>query len=408
MIEPRSIVRRQRGIRSACLAAIFAPCAIAACDASRRDGASAEIEIVAQGARTQECVRPAGVADNQRFRNYKTFACVIVAVPTRTILRPSLDAATPDPDPGLLTEVVRDSRGRLFTTSKRGEPVHVWDSLGAYVGSVGRRGTGPGEFGEWPLSLFIDDSDTLHVLDSGGRWHVFDSRFKHIRTFSVAPAHRAVTLLPDGSIVVTNAIAGSGSKTAMQVISRDGRSTADVGSLSTGARDKGARLVTSELNQSVWIAPPQGAKQGYALENRNRLGEVLSVVRREVPWFPNDGYSDEPRLPSFRMLHADEEGLLWVAIGVKDPRWRPRKTGESSLERESASTELYDLRIEVIDPKSGNVLASVRHDTIDERVLPPIYPVGQRSRLFWGMTTDSLGQGTLTMYELKLVARDGN
>lgn len=376
----------------------------AACTESVQDGASSEIEILKVGAHVEPCARLSTSDRKEQFREYNAFACRLVAVPTGFAIGPSADGTTPDADPRISTKVVRDSRGRVYTSSAHGDPILVWDSSGRYLAKIGRRGGGPGEFADYGLSLFIDVGDSLHVLDSRGRWQVFDSTFKYVRSFRAARDFGSVTLIPDGPIAFGSAKSWGIPNAMLGFMSRDGAPIGSVGS-TTDAELIG-RPISAAPDGTVWLAPVQGDTTGYVLENWATDRTLRRTIRRDVPWLTAGGYSDEPRLPSFRMLHVDGDGLIWVAVSVKDSRWYPRKPGQSLKEYDRDIATLYDLRVEVIDPKSGIVLASVRFDTGDRTALPPIYPVGQFTRLFWGTNTDSLGQGTLTMYELKLAKND--
>ena len=53
----------------------------------------------------------------------------------------------------------------------------------------------------------------------------------------------------------------------------------------------------------------------------------------------------------------EDPTLLWVAISVADPEWAPRRPQRSSKELIDSQ---YDSILEVIDVKSGSVLASRR------------------------------------------------
>ena len=61
-----------------------------------------------------------------------------------------------------------DSRGRIHLLEPGEYRVVVFDSTGAPVSSMGRRGEGPGEL-EWPLSVSAGDDGFTYVHDGGGR-----------------------------------------------------------------------------------------------------------------------------------------------------------------------------------------------------------------------------------------------
>lgn len=63
-----------------------------------------------------------------------------------------------------LTGVKSDSEGRIFLTDQRALQVHVFGSNGDYITSIGREGSGPGEFqGLW--KIYIDPKDQVITND---------------------------------------------------------------------------------------------------------------------------------------------------------------------------------------------------------------------------------------------------
>ncbi|GEM_PF-3360568 len=75
----------------------------------------------------------------------------------------TLAGATPFQSPyGLAT----DAQGALLVTDQNNHRVAKFDSAGAYIWSIGGRGTGNGQF-QFPRDVCADDSDNLYVLDTG-------------------------------------------------------------------------------------------------------------------------------------------------------------------------------------------------------------------------------------------------
>ncbi len=61
--------------------------------------------------------------------------------------------------------------GELVVLDPGNFRVVVFDSAGTALGSFGRSGEGPGEFGI-PSSLFVDEGGRVHVFDAGSRMHM--------------------------------------------------------------------------------------------------------------------------------------------------------------------------------------------------------------------------------------------
>lgn len=63
-----------------------------------------------------------------------------------------------------ITGVKSDSEGRIFLTDQGALQIHVFDTKGDYLTSIGREGSGPGEFRSlW--KIFIDEKDQVFAVD---------------------------------------------------------------------------------------------------------------------------------------------------------------------------------------------------------------------------------------------------
>ncbi len=83
---------------------------------------------------------------------------------------------------GQIRAIAVDRLGRLYVADTYTTDVRVFDSPGAYVRTLGRRGQGPGEF-IWPSGLIWQDDSTLWVLDNSGnhRYSAYDTSGAHIK-----------------------------------------------------------------------------------------------------------------------------------------------------------------------------------------------------------------------------------
>lgn len=63
-----------------------------------------------------------------------------------------------------ISGVTSDSEGRIFLTDQRALQIHVFDSLGSYITSIGREGSGPGEF-QSLLKTYIDEKNRVFAFD---------------------------------------------------------------------------------------------------------------------------------------------------------------------------------------------------------------------------------------------------
>lgn len=63
-----------------------------------------------------------------------------------------------------INEIKSDSEGRIFLSDQRALQIHVFDPDGDYILSIGRDGSGPGEF-QSLLRIYIDENDQLFAFD---------------------------------------------------------------------------------------------------------------------------------------------------------------------------------------------------------------------------------------------------
>ena len=111
----------------------------------------------------------------------------------------------------------------------------------------------------------------------------------------------------------------------------------------------------------LWVAP----RNAYELANYSVVGPKFEptnrVYRRQAEWFQpwTERSPDGRPRPSIMQIAFGPEDptLLWVAISVADAEWAPRRPQRSSKELIDSQ---YDSILEVIDVKSGAVLATRR------------------------------------------------
>lgn len=360
-----------------------------------------------------ECVRlePRRTGVQISLTRPERYPCAVAAVPTGVVLRGSGSGAHPDPD-GEFTQVVRDGRGRYYTTAALEPVVLAWSPAGEYLGTLGRAGRGPGEFASWPLALWIDDADSLYVRDASGRWLVFDPDWQFVRMFSGGGMTGApVThLTHDHTLIHTRHVPGGARGAAFHVTDLEGELIRSVAARDSSATELAGfpRASGYDGENEVWIAPPDGTR-GLILERWNLDGELLNVVTYDAPWLPLDGYaSNRERVPRFSLISVDRMGLAWVFLSVRDARWEPLAAGQHPDDAD-ALRRRYDFRLEVIDPAAAALLASVRFDWIDPNNTPPVMPVqssGAGDRLTFAVTRDSVGVPSIHIYRLLLTQNE--
>ena len=281
------------------------------------------------------------------------------------------DGARPDPGRTVLV----DSDGRFISANAVGWAgvISVWDSSGEYLHSFGRVGEGPGEFSaRGMMSLYIDGRDRLHVRDGSPRWSVFTPEHEFIRR---VPANvmggvtGTTVILDDGSAV--NGMQDFGQVRQFRLADSTGALQLAFGPVS-GEREYRWRNITYAGGDTFWAGPPDDGSPEYLLEEWGIDGELRRTLRRSAAWWRS---SEEDRTSTrvFR-LHIASNGLLYVVV------WRPTDeygreierlerglervggelmyTPEAWSEQSRLRNELTEYVVEVIDTRSGELLAS--------------------------------------------------
>ncbi len=269
----------------------------------------------------------------------------------------------------------RDSRGRFYVASAGGaEGVLVYDARGRFLRVLGRRGRGPGEY-LFAREVRVAPGDSIYVSDPAQR-----------RLTVLGPDHRVARTVP-APAEVAGVLPGRGGEVVVQALDRSpalvgyplhrlastGRVVASFGSRRPATRrDRpydDPRAVNRARNQGVWSA----RLNRYRVELWDASGRPVLALERSpswfVPWTRHPGVrEDEVRpVPLLQAVREDARGRLWVFVRVPDARWRAASApAPAERRRERGVVPANQLRryldtvVEVLDPRTGRILASTR------------------------------------------------
>lgn len=302
----------------------------------------------------------------------------------------------------------RDSRGRYFVVESYGVRVKVFDSTGAFLTTLGRRGQGPGEF-RGIGRLDVLPGDTLLVFDQSNSTV---SRFLPDLTFIESirleiPPYVDVVSLDEGRMVLASPVRTPDRiGLPLHLLDRDGTVVRSFGSVHGEFRPDipfaDERLIGPGTKTAVWSA----YRNQYVIELWDVSARPLREVRRNVEWFPSmfrphrtamhrrtTPEMPEPRLQAIRQ---DAAGHLWVLILVPDENWRQSVAQhEGDLHaRVSDLNAYFDSVIEVLDPMMGRVIQS---RTFDEAFLGFVGP-----GLLGGVTFTAAGSPRFSVWRVAL------
>lgn len=269
--------------------------------------------------------------------------------------------------------VAIDSRGRYYlTTALALHEVKVFDGSGRFLRLIGREGEGPREFGRIS-NLVVGPRDSLYVLDRGNsRLTVFSPEHDMIRTVPLpfGTDYPRVHYLPNDALLVnanvrTPELVGL----PLHTVTTNGEHLFSFGSSDPVYRPDFPQILrrrtTPSSDGTIWSAYP---KQ-YVLERWTLSGRFVERLSVEAEWFEpymRTTYPtpDEPGSPNLQSIYEDGAGRIWCAVVVPDANWaeglgEPRVSeGQRYYEVEDLAAT-YDTRVDVIDPRTRQVLASL-------------------------------------------------
>lgn len=333
-----------------------------------------------------QCHRPGDAAFRPgaviEVRDVPSASCVIVLRETNILLRADPTGARPDPGP----TVVRDGRGRYYTTNASGFPatINLWNEEGQYVSTFGRPGDGPGEFtARGDLNIHVDVHDRVHVRDGAPNWSVFspDQEFLWRTSAALMGGNRGATAVLDDGTVLTSQYLPSHQAHYFRVVDSTGVVQRAIAPIDPQLVSMPyiERPIAYASGATFWAGPPTVdgyGPDGYLLQEWTVSGELVRSIRRNAPWFPvswprparqSEGGS-MPRPPTqVAALHVDDTGLLLVFIPGPSEQWRSMTYREFSQLEEEERNAMFQVVVDVIDTRAGVLLASQRYSGAEAR-----------------------------------------
>ena len=214
------------------------------------------------------------------------------------------------------------------------------------------------------LNLLMDDRGRLHIRDGSPAWSLFSREHQFIRR---VPANvmggltGSSVILDGGSALASDGILSARSH-YFRVTDSTGALERSFGPVADGLAGTTRRPVSYAGGDTFWVGPGQEGAEAYLLEEWGVDGELRRTIRRDARWWRWRGETDTSA--RVRQVHIARNGLLYVLV------WRPtdeylreyeraRTRGEHLLaDRPEAPAELAEYLVEVIDTRSGELLAS--------------------------------------------------
>jgi len=295
------------------------------------------------------------------------------------------------------------SGGFAVVNPPPGGPVLLYGTAGQFVGYLGKKGKGPGEM-EMAAGV-ASGAGRMYAWDFlNARLSVYDLRGRYLYSAFQTAATQAVI---DGfSVANVSALTAGNRVAAISIIDSSGRIIRVVDLQEPSNRPEDSWRISrsiSAISHGFWSS----RVDRYELTRWSIDGKATHRVRRNVKWFP----AVETRTafvrgeyPNAELLGAQEDshGLLWTFIRVTSPAWReglgPPRVSRSPNGRPSYQYfdegKLFDTMIEVIDLKTGKLVASTRQPGYFA------YPLGNDLVGSYGQNEN--GEPIITVWELKV------
>jgi hypothetical protein len=205
------------------------------------------------------------------------------------------------------------------------------------------------------------------VLSVGGK------QIDAIPLGGAGPGLEVATVLPNGNVVTNWArtdpnLAGF----PLQELDDKGRVIKSFGGEHAYRTDNASnlsRLIAARRNGEIWV----GHRYANIVELYSAERTLRQSLIRTAEWFPPLGAGEDPSVgnfdrsptPAMHGIWEDADGLLWTVARVKAPSWRPGPSFQdwrAGKGKPQPVHESFDTIIEVIDPATGKLIASLRVD----------------------------------------------
>lgn len=265
-----------------------------------------------------------------------------------------------------------DGRARIWVLQPN-EPAILFDSKGKFLRSVGEKGKGPGEYGA-PVEVIAFHRDSVALVDALNlRTSILDADLVPRRFVSTPWIPKPLVVAEWPSRLVGRAVARTPRSAGypLHLLSMAGRELsvaksfgADSGTLLPGSLPSALALARCD-SKTFWAAE----LSRYQLTEWTYDGRAIRVLDRRPDWFRGDGGQGlgNPREPPPARIadtRCADDGLLWVLINTPKASWRnawpSRGQAREVRSAEIRFSQLFETIIEVVDPRSAQVVARQR------------------------------------------------
>jgi hypothetical protein len=238
----------------------------------------------------------------------------------------------------------------------------VFSDEGAFLGTLGTRDEGPGQFIE-PLFTKIGPGDSLWIFDGASRVQVFGPDRVWARSIALPVAPWDAVIFNDGRMVIAS---GSyGQPLPVHLLDTNGKLVRSIGG-SDAAGSPSPRRITRGLGGTFWLA---SMTHRFQVEQWDTSGTPRTAIQDVPEWFEAYDSLTAPTAesapqPAVQDLWVDERGRVWVLGRVADPKWATglgdANTGTGGVASIEDPDRVFDTVIDVFDGQTGIPLTNAR------------------------------------------------
>jgi hypothetical protein len=270
--------------------------------------------------------------------------------------------------------LARDSKGRIYVSSRTKNNVLVFDSAGTVSGVIENAAASSTQRGQWRVGYFglitrllVGPDDTVfigHLL--GPSMMALGQDLQPL--LPIRSAYIPNLVLADGTFLVARQIQTPDLVGfPLHVMDRQGRIIrsfgVDVPQYREDQKLQMERIVGTGRTGSIWAAAPGR----YEFERwEPSRGDRLQKVQVKSSWFvPSSTMARAPERPNSVIVALwEKDSVLWVLTRIADAGWMPgpHRPGEQP-HNDAQYDRTFDWVLEAIDPASSVILAHRRFET---------------------------------------------
>jgi hypothetical protein len=331
----------------------------------------------------------------------------------------------PEYEFGAFLELAVDAANGVYVFDGQVPALRYYDASGVYVRTLGRGGSGPGEYGDAALGLTVRQSD--------GRVVLRDARNARLNLYNPDGSHHASWPVVSGLFTARGMSRDTADHLYLKVLTGPIVQGEEwpIGLLHLDTQGQIVDTLRPPILAGnpppgegpfdparIWEFSPLGGfwigvTDQYVLEHRRPDGTVLRVTRDLEPtplqpeersewiarteWLARANGQEVPSIPAekplFRSMIAGEDGRLWVRLFAeaekdRDPGGSATREGDGPSPRTWREPIVYD----VFEP-DGTYLAQLR--------LPPGASLSvHRGEHVWGVRRDELGTSSVVRFRI--------